>query len=271
MLRKTNTKTMRFRQTVLMSIIFTQTTAFLKSFPYYHHCHPVHTTIVLHGGGGDGVLVERNAERIKTAGKRGSKRFVDPCKIFIGNLSFHVKKDDVKAFFKQNLGTTFNVKSIKIIYDWKTGQSKGYGFVIFTDPMFATVAIETCHGKELFGRNVTCSQGKKKQDEIQVYIKSKGKIPTTREEQVIQKGLQETNNKDNNDQEMDYLDDTMGDEINVPNDNDDDFDGMFEEMYPNQYEPLSEEEQNLNRKQRREIQRRKKKRKLPHKGFLGTL
>lgn len=261
---------MRFRQYVRMSFILAQTTAFLTSFPYYHR-HSVDTTTLLHGG--DGLLVERNAERIKLAGKRGSRRFVDPCKIFIGNLAFSANQDDMKAFLKRNLGTTFNVKSCKIIYDWKTGQSKGYGFVVFTDPMFATVAIEKCHGKEMLGRNVTCAQGKKKPVESQVYIKTKKYIPTTREEQVIQQGLEEANNNsDNNDKNHKEVDD-LEDTVVSPNFSDDDddliLDGTFEEMYPSQqYEPLSEEDQKRNRKQRREIQRRSKKRKLPHKGFL---
>jgi RNA recognition motif-containing protein len=217
----------------------------------------------------DGVLMEKNRERIRTAGRVGTKRFVDPCKVFLGNLPFDATETDLKQFFRHYLGTTFNVKSVKIIYDWKTNKSKGYGFALFTDPMFATSAMEVLNGKPLKGRPMKLSQGKKKQDENELYIKKKKKqkAQLDAEEAAIQEGLDEAEEDD--EVELDEFDDA-DDDLLFGDDDDEDFeyDGIFEEMYPTaQYEPLTEEELKLNREQRRDAAKRKKRRKLPHKGF----
>lgn len=224
-------------------------------------------------GGGDGTLSIINSERVKTAGRKGTKSFVDPTKLFLGNLHFKANETEVMQFFKENLGTTFNVKSVKIIRDWKTHQSKGYGFALFTDPMFATSAMEQCRNRQLMGRPVTISQGQKKRDPNELYIKKKKKqkVEMTEEELAIQKGLDEA--EDTADLEdmisLEAFEDTSDEFLFDDDDDDDDFqfDGVFEDMYPAEYEPLTEEEQALNREQRREAAKRKKRRKLPHKGF----
>jgi len=219
--------------------------------------------------GADGLLAEKNRERVRTAGRVGTKRFVDPCKVFLGNLPFDATEQDVKEFFKQNLGTLFNVKSVKIIYDWKTNTSKGYGFALFTDPMFATSAMEVLNGRPLKGRPMKLSQGQKKQDENELYIKKKKKQQALNaEEQVIQEGLDEA--EDDDEVQLDEFDEEDDDLLFGDNEDDEEFefDGTFEELYPTaQYEPLTEEELKLNREQRRDASKRKKRRKLPHKGF----
>ena len=224
-------------------------------------------------GAGDGVLAVKNAERIRTAGRKGTKRFVDPTKVFLGNLPFNATEAHVKQFFQQNLGTTFNVKSVKIIRDWKTGDSKGYGFALFMDPMFATSAMEVCNGRLLFGRPMKLSQGKKKAQENELYVKKNKKRELTEEEAAIQEGLDLAEDDDEEMMELHEFDDVSDALLFGDDDDDDDFeyDGVFEEMYPNAREALTEEEQKLNREQRREAATRKKRRKLPHKGFEPPL
>lgn len=220
----------------------------------------------------DGILIEKNRQRVQMAGRVGTKRFVDPCKVFLGNLPFDANEKDVKLFFKDNLGTTFNVKSVKIIRDWKTNKSKGYGFALFTDPIFATSAMEVLNGRPLKGRPMKLSQGKKQPKENELYIKKKKKQQAAldAEEQAIQQGLDEAVEDDDDDDDGVELDefDTDDDVLFGEEDDDEEFeyDGIFEEMYP-KYEALSEEEMKLNREQRREAAKRKKRRKLPHKGF----
>lgn len=56
------------------------------------------------------------------------------------------------------------IESIKIIRDWKTGQSKGYGFVQFYEPMIATSAMESVNkgpgrGWRIKGRRIRLDQG----------------------------------------------------------------------------------------------------------------
>ena len=105
-----------------------------------------------------------NQYRKRIAGKPGSKHFLDPNKVFVGNLSFDATVDDLKAFLKQHLGGLNSVESVKIIHDWKTNKSKGFGFVQFYDPIFATSAMESIKNKKLKGRVIRLDQGRKKDD-----------------------------------------------------------------------------------------------------------
>jgi hypothetical protein len=238
----------------------------------HNNSNNIPTTTRSSNGGGDGTLAVVNRQRVRTAGRKGTKSFVDPTKLFLGNLPFDADEKDVRLFFQENLGTTFNVKSIKIIRDWRNNQSKGYGFALFSDPMFATSAMEVCNGKPLKGRLIRVDQGQKKRDPNELYIQKKKKkeAQLTEEEEAIQAGLDEAEGDDPEDMiALEEFDD-ISDALLFEDDDDDDefeYDGVFEDIYPTQYEPLSEEEQKLNREQRRDAAKRKKRRKLPHKGF----
>jgi nucleolin len=205
---------------------------------------------------------------------------VDPCKVFVGNLPFDVDDDQLAKFILETMGQSRMVlHASKVISDWKTGKSKGYGFVEFTDPIFATVCIEVCHGKNLNGRPVSVSQGKKKDQNDQLYLKKKRKAPESAEEKAISSALDEAEN-DNEEYEEEELD-VDEDGIAVFGNNDDDDleldaalfgiaadddeedDGIFLER-PSKFEDV---DPSLNREQRREAARRLKRKKMPHKGF----
>lgn len=225
----------------------------------------------------DSVLATKNSERVKTAGRRGTKKFVDPGKVFVGGIPFDATEDDLKNFFVKHLGHANNISSLKIIRDWKTGKSKGYGFAIFCDPMFATCAMEFCKGKKLKGRLLTLNQGQKKLDENWLYVKKAKKAAANAEEAAIQAGMEtaevglpspvevEQESEEYSLQDFEDSDDALFDD----DDDDEDFeyDGVFEDMYPVIMEELTEEEKAMNREQRREAQKRKPRRKLPTKGF----
>jgi len=229
------------------------------------------------GSNGQNDLAVKNAERQKTAGRKGTKKFVDPTKLFLGNLPFDATEEDIWAFFKEHLGHTTNVRSIKIIRDWKTGKSKGYGFCLMANVMFATSAMEFCKGKKIKGRIVRIDQGKKKLDESQLYLKKKTKKAQSAEDRAIEAGLEEAAVDDHEEYDpvalaemlKDESDDVMlfADDDDDEDEDDFEFDGVFEEEYPDKYEPLTEEEEKMNREQRRDAAARKKRRKLPHKGF----
>ena len=245
----------------------------------------------------DSRLTTNNKRRVATAGRKGTKRFVDPTKVFVGNIPHDATEENVSEFLAEHMGHTKYVISIKIIRDWKTGKSKGYGFVVFSDPMFATCAMEFCNNKKLMGRALSLNQGKKKMDENTLFIKKKNKKgnddqpPADAEEAAISEGLVEAaggSDDDDDDEEtgediedgndentafdladFDGFDDAMlfTDNDSYEGVDDDGFDGVFEEIYPEKFEPLSEDEMQLNREARRDIAKRKKRRKLPHKGF----
>mmetsp|Transcript_23826 Transcript_23826/g.50541 ORF Transcript_23826/g.50541 Transcript_23826/m.50541 type:complete len:473 (+) Transcript_23826:330-1748(+) len=126
-------------------------------------------------------LIEQNNLRLRSAGKPGSKHFMDPNKLFIGNLPYAASESDVIDLFAKEWNippeaVTDRIESIKIIRDWKTNQSKGYGFVQFYEPMMATSAMESVNkganwnGKnrgawKIMGRKIRLDQGQRKPDD----------------------------------------------------------------------------------------------------------
>jgi len=124
-------------------------------------------------------LIELNNERLQTAGRPGTKNFVDPNKVFIGNLPFTATEDDVSKMFATHWNIPINsvnerIESIKIIRDWKTNQSKGYGFIQFYEPMVATSAMESINkgkGLKINGRRIRLDQGKRKPNEEEERLK----------------------------------------------------------------------------------------------------
>ena len=129
-------------------------------------------------------LIELNNERLQLAGRPGSKKFMDPTKIFIGNLPYDATEMDIYTLFSTHWNTSVEsvrerIESVKIIRDWKTGQSKGYGFIQFYEPMMATSAMESVNqqqqdsvggggrGLRINGRQIRLDQGKRKEsDEV---------------------------------------------------------------------------------------------------------
>jgi RNA recognition motif. (a.k.a. RRM, RBD, or RNP domain) len=116
-------------------------------------------------------LLLAHTTRIRTAGRVGTQRYVSPCKVFVGNLPFG--RTDAAAVLKQWVATEvmgyphshYLIHECKIIVDWKTGKSKGYGFIVFTEPIYASVCIDKFQTQniQLQGRTVTALQGIKKE------------------------------------------------------------------------------------------------------------
>ena len=121
------------------------------------------------------ILIETNNDRLRNAGRPGTSNFIDPTKLFIGNLPFTANEDDIKCSLARHWNTQRvdeRIQSIKIVRDWKTGLSKGYGFIQFYDAMAATSAIvdintnsKTGGGLIVGGRKVRLDQGKRKPNE----------------------------------------------------------------------------------------------------------
>lgn len=75
-------------------------------------------------------------------------RFLFFPQIMVSNLPFDTSTEELEAFASQ----AGQVVNVKIILDRETGRSKGYGFVLFTEPLSATYALERLDGMELGGR-----------------------------------------------------------------------------------------------------------------------
>jgi RNA recognition motif-containing protein len=71
-------------------------------------------------------------------------------KLFIGNLSFSTKEDDLRALLTQ-AGT---VVSADLIKDRSTGESKGFAFVVMGSQADAVKATQMFNGYSLDGREI---------------------------------------------------------------------------------------------------------------------
>lgn len=127
-------------------------------------------------------IIDLHNERVKTAGRPGQKKFVDPCKLFIGNLPYDATEDEILKLFAKYWNTSLEgvgnrIESVKIIRDWKTGQSKGYGFMMFFNALDATTTMSFMNGDgfRIKGRPVRFSQGKKKSVDEDMRLKKKEK------------------------------------------------------------------------------------------------
>lgn len=74
--------------------------------------------------------------------------------IYVGNLSFSLTEDELRAAF-QAFGT---VEKAAIITDKMSGQSRGFGFVEMPNREEAVKAIESLNGKDLKGRNLKVNE-----------------------------------------------------------------------------------------------------------------
>lgn len=76
-------------------------------------------------------------------------------KLYVGNLSYNATEDDIKALFEK-YGT---VRSVEIVKDRYSGQSKGFGFVEMAASDQAEKSLEL-NGQEMLGRNLNVSEAR---------------------------------------------------------------------------------------------------------------
>ena len=76
--------------------------------------------------------------------------------IYVGKMSREVTKDDLLEAFEE-FG---QVKSVKIITDKVSGESRGFGFVEMPAEAEAQSAINGLNGKELKGRTLNVNEAR---------------------------------------------------------------------------------------------------------------
>jgi RNA recognition motif-containing protein len=77
-------------------------------------------------------------------------------KIYVGNLSYDVKEDDLRQAF-ESFG---DVYSVNIIKDRYTGRPKGFGFVEMPVEDEAKAAIKGINGTTLNGREIRVNEAR---------------------------------------------------------------------------------------------------------------
>ena len=86
--------------------------------------------------------------------------FILTMNIFVSNLNFKVKSEDLKQLFSQY----GEVVSSKVITDKFSGRSRGFGFVEMKNDNDGDKAINELNQKEYEGRNISVSVAKPRTD-----------------------------------------------------------------------------------------------------------
>lgn len=81
-------------------------------------------------------------------------------KLYVGNLSYSVKNEDLEQAFS-SFGA---VTSATVLTDRDTGRSKGFGFVEMSNDNEATEAINSMNGRELSGRALIVNEARPREE-----------------------------------------------------------------------------------------------------------
>ncbi|GAB2272635.1 hypothetical protein Dimus_007457 [Dionaea muscipula] len=105
--------------------------------------------------------VPRGGERKVMVSKMRSsaQNFVDtPHRLYAGNLDWRLTSQGLREAFAEQPG----VVSAKVIYEWETGKSWGYGFVSFASAEEAEAALTALNGVEVEGRPLRLAMASEK-------------------------------------------------------------------------------------------------------------
>jgi RNA recognition motif-containing protein len=80
--------------------------------------------------------------------------------IFVGNLSKDVTDDDLQGLFSEY----GQIKSVKVIRDIFSGESKGFGFVEMPGLSEAQKAINELNAKDVKGKKIVVNEARPKND-----------------------------------------------------------------------------------------------------------
>ena len=80
--------------------------------------------------------------------------------IFVGNLSFGTKEDDIRAAFEAH----GQVSTARVVMDRETGRSRGFGFVEMSNDAEAKAAIAALDGANLDGRPLKVNEARPKEE-----------------------------------------------------------------------------------------------------------
>ena len=93
--------------------------------------------------------------------------------IYVGNLSFETKEDQLRQMF----GTFGEVTSAAIVTDKFSGESRGFGFVEMPVAAEALAAISTLNNQELKGRPLNVNEARPRDDKPRSGMGGMGRPP----------------------------------------------------------------------------------------------
>lgn len=81
-------------------------------------------------------------------------------KLFVGNLAWSLRKEDLEEAF----GQFGELEDVFVMIDRATNRSKGFGFVTFVSEDDAATAQKEMHQKELAGRPISVDFARAKEE-----------------------------------------------------------------------------------------------------------
>ena len=87
-----------------------------------------------------------NNSKKKKKNKKLRKKHDSPLRVFVGNFPYETTESELADFFSDHGYSQEKISSLKIQKDWRTKLSKGYGFVTFTDEVYAVGAADCLDG-----------------------------------------------------------------------------------------------------------------------------
>lgn len=82
-------------------------------------------------------------------------------RLFVGNIPFQAKEDQLREWFTQS-GVT--VESVDLIRDRFSGELRGFGFVELEPAQEVERAIQACNGQRFMGRPLVIDQARSRTD-----------------------------------------------------------------------------------------------------------
>ena len=81
-------------------------------------------------------------------------------KIYVGNLPYSANEDQLRDFFARY----GSIEEIKLIVDFGTGRSKGFGFITFSNAEDCENAVSAANGAEMDGRKIKVNVARENTD-----------------------------------------------------------------------------------------------------------
>ncbi|HOW66531.1 MAG TPA: RNA-binding protein [Candidatus Paceibacterota bacterium] len=85
---------------------------------------------------------------------------MNQAKLFVGNISYQTKEEDLREHFAQAGALT----SVNLMLDKYSGKSRGFAFVEFESAQDAAKAVEMFNQKELQGRALTVNVARPREE-----------------------------------------------------------------------------------------------------------
>ena len=79
--------------------------------------------------------------------------------IYVGNLSYDLDEQSLREAFEAH----GQVENVKIVIDFDTGRSKGFGFVTMNNDDEGDAAIRALDGENVSGRNLKVNQARERE------------------------------------------------------------------------------------------------------------